>query len=332
VSGAAAAQAPPLISYQLRLTDVAGDPLEGEYAIYFGLYASPEGPSTLWQESYDNPPLDIHEGLVSVLLGSRTPLPLDLFLEDTLYLGVRVAGDDELMPRRQIVSVPYAFRAEILGDHLPEDFLTGDELDMHIVDPNAHSGMIVDASQVVGMYREEQIPASIARTNALETHVDDRENPHQVTIPQAAGDTHHGDLLDTGVYTHDEVDAHIDTVGNPHGVQLSTLACPPETVDAGAYCIEVEERAAADWFDAAQTCQSLGRRLCRPSEWYAACEAADALGLNGMTGNREWVDNWLVVPVSTASETRVLAFGRLGCSDADVSRRPTSALAYRCCQ
>jgi hypothetical protein len=65
--------------------------------------------------------------------------------------------------------------------------------------------------------------------------------------------------------------------------------CGPGFLDAGSYCIEANERPVAHWFNAAGTCQSIGGRLCTPSEWYGACAAA-LPGLNQSTNNYEWTD------------------------------------------
>jgi hypothetical protein len=212
-----------------------------------------------------------------------------------------------------------------------EDFEPMGAVSEHSLDVAAHPNIIVDASRVTGTLAETVVPQTIARVSALENHVENQNNPHRVTLTQVAGQTHHGDLLDVGAQTHAQIDAHLADRANPHKVRADNLTCPEGTVDAGSYCIEIDERTAQTWFEAARACRQAGRRLCSPGEWAAACLDAQALGLKNMTGGREWVDNWSVVPVSTTTDVRPITFGSPGCTDVD-SRSATNLIAFRCCE
>ncbi len=98
------------IAYQGRLADNAGAPLDGNYPMTFRLYATAAGVDVLWLEQWANVP--VQGGLFNVLLGSITPLPASLFADnDSLYLGITVGADSEMIPRVQVGSVPYAMRA-----------------------------------------------------------------------------------------------------------------------------------------------------------------------------------------------------------------------------
>ena len=112
---AVSAQVPQLINYQARLTDVAtGLPVDdGEYAITFSFYETSTGGSALWTESQS---VQSTNGIYSVLLGSINPLDVSLFSGATRYLGITVGSDPEMMPRKQMVSVPYAFSAEAVAN------------------------------------------------------------------------------------------------------------------------------------------------------------------------------------------------------------------------
>lgn len=103
------AAAPGLISYQGRLTDSAGLPLNGNYSLTFSIYGSVAGGVPLWTETQN--PVVVVEGLFNVLLGSVSPLNESLFSGASRYIGVQVNGGAELAPRRQIVTVAYAFAA-----------------------------------------------------------------------------------------------------------------------------------------------------------------------------------------------------------------------------
>ncbi|HET9957929.1 MAG TPA: hypothetical protein VFQ61_25700, partial [Polyangiaceae bacterium] len=54
----------------------------------------------------------VENGYFSVRLGEETPFPAGLFeSEGNLYLGIRIADDEELKPRQKITSVPFALRS-----------------------------------------------------------------------------------------------------------------------------------------------------------------------------------------------------------------------------
>lgn len=95
------------ISYQGRLADSGGTPVNDTVGMTFRIYNAATGGSPLWTETY--PAVQISDGLFHVLLGSTTPLPQSLFSDnDTLYLGITVGADDEMTPREQLASAPWA--------------------------------------------------------------------------------------------------------------------------------------------------------------------------------------------------------------------------------
>ncbi|MEM7310854.1 MAG: hypothetical protein AAF682_29555 [Planctomycetota bacterium] len=101
---------PALIQYQGRITDSAGQPITAAgLTLRFRIYKHPVGGSSLYTELQT---LDVTDGLVSTLIGSTTPLPNTIFLDqDEAYLGITIGNDSEAVPRHPLVSVPYAFRA-----------------------------------------------------------------------------------------------------------------------------------------------------------------------------------------------------------------------------
>jgi len=100
--------------------------------------------------------------------------------------------------------------------------------------------------------------------------------------------------------------------------------------DAGktaTFCIETNERAAANWIDALNTCTGIndathGRaHLCTHSEWHTACVVT---GPSNMTNNWEWV-----AALGTSSNY-ALAVGSGDCSALNgITMANTSA--FRCC-
>jgi len=108
MAGAAAGAIPEKISFQGRLLNSAGSPVaDGSYSITFNIYGS--GGTLAWSETH--PSVQTTGGLFSVLLGTYTSFPADLF-SDQLELGVQVSGDVEMTPRFALASAPYAMTAK----------------------------------------------------------------------------------------------------------------------------------------------------------------------------------------------------------------------------
>ncbi|MFH0862338.1 MAG: hypothetical protein V1875_04830 [Candidatus Altiarchaeota archaeon] len=106
-----------------RLFDRFGNPLNGEYKITFRLYDSANSAKPSWNEIYDGGNLvTVIDGRFNVRLGSKKPIDTP-FMGDT-WLGIEVESDGEMIPRRQLASVPYSFRCESadrLDPQCPED-------------------------------------------------------------------------------------------------------------------------------------------------------------------------------------------------------------------
>lgn len=103
------ASVPQLINYQGILTDPSGNPLNSYLTMEFNLYSeATETTGLLWTEKQK---VTVTEGRYSVLLGSIVNIPLEVFNGQDVFLGIKVGGDPEMTPRKQLVSVGYSFRA-----------------------------------------------------------------------------------------------------------------------------------------------------------------------------------------------------------------------------
>jgi hypothetical protein len=104
---------PQMINYQGVLTDTDGCPLSGNYTMIFRIYDDSTDGNLLWDETHDA--VTVTQGNFNVLLGSinpsADPIPYSLFLNDSLWLAVKVGNDPEMTPRQRITSVGYAFKA-----------------------------------------------------------------------------------------------------------------------------------------------------------------------------------------------------------------------------
>jgi hypothetical protein len=92
-----------VIPIQGRLTDASGNPIDGDRTIIFTLYDQSTGGTALCQ---DEDSVHVDNGLFTGFIDYCTSSDID---GKRLYLGIQVAGDEEMTPRREIYPVPYAF-------------------------------------------------------------------------------------------------------------------------------------------------------------------------------------------------------------------------------
>ncbi|HLQ27007.1 MAG TPA: hypothetical protein VK138_14165 [Acidiferrobacterales bacterium] len=107
IAVSAHAAIPATMNYQGILTQSNGSPVNGTVSVVFRLYDVVSGGTALWQESQS---VSVSNGNFSVELGTITPLTPAVFV-NPVFLGVTVAPDSEMTPRRPLSSVPYAFNA-----------------------------------------------------------------------------------------------------------------------------------------------------------------------------------------------------------------------------
>jgi hypothetical protein len=108
----AAAQMPPVLSYQGVLADASGVAVaDGTYNITFRIYnVGGTGGTALWTET-DN--VVVSKGTFSALLGSIAMLSI-LPFNETYYIGLAIEGGAEL-PRQVLTRTPYSFSAKAVS-------------------------------------------------------------------------------------------------------------------------------------------------------------------------------------------------------------------------
>ncbi len=110
-SGAAVhAAVPGTVSFQGRLTDAVGEPLDTTIDITFTLFDDSAGGSQLWQETAKD--VVIKEGLFEVLLGESTPLNRTLFKDTGGWLQLTVGSGSPSESRLPFATNVYSFRAQ----------------------------------------------------------------------------------------------------------------------------------------------------------------------------------------------------------------------------
>jgi len=96
---------PALLNYQGYLATADSGAVNETLAMTFRLFDSAEGGTQLWSETH--PAVVVNNGGFTLLLGSVTPFPADLFDGSILYLQMEV-GSEIFSPRKTIVSVAYS--------------------------------------------------------------------------------------------------------------------------------------------------------------------------------------------------------------------------------
>ncbi len=108
------AQAPGLMSFHGYLTDLSGNPVdEPELGATFqvNIYHESDSTQAFWTDEFVDVP--VSGGVFRLLLGSgNNPLPSNALDGGVKYVGIGVNSGPEMEPKLQLVSVPYAFRAD----------------------------------------------------------------------------------------------------------------------------------------------------------------------------------------------------------------------------
>ena len=99
---------PSLMSYQGKLTDGDGEPLDGYYKLTFKIYTAQSGGGLRWSETHNG--VQTTDGVFSVILGSQGyPLTQTVFSMSSTWLEIEVNGQI-IGPRTPLTSVGYAHR------------------------------------------------------------------------------------------------------------------------------------------------------------------------------------------------------------------------------
>jgi hypothetical protein len=114
-AGAASAQVPGTMNFQGLLLYPSGAPRNGNVTFVFELFTADTGGAPLWTETLTDVP--VLDGIYDVVLGATTPLTSIVSQNATLFLQITVSNpvplpSEVLAPRRQLLVVPYAIRAE----------------------------------------------------------------------------------------------------------------------------------------------------------------------------------------------------------------------------
>lgn len=103
------AQVPAFLPVQGMLTDDQDRPLSGDTELSFALYEQPSAGTAFFESKKV---INLVGGTFSVHLGDVEALDFSMFpASGSVYIGLKVDGGEELSPRMQIGTVPFAARA-----------------------------------------------------------------------------------------------------------------------------------------------------------------------------------------------------------------------------
>ncbi|MCB2229658.1 hypothetical protein KQH82_03010 [bacterium] len=145
----AVADVPDIITYQGRLTDVAGEPINTPQNVQFNIYDSESGMVPVWSTLAVS--LPVTNGLFTYELGKTVPFGHIFEDNSVLYLGITVGTDPEMTPRTRLTSVAYSNASGFAWD-VADGIVTEDKLAMHAVtqekiqDNSIHSAHIQNRS------------------------------------------------------------------------------------------------------------------------------------------------------------------------------------------
>ena len=138
----AEAQAPSTITYQGRLTNVAGDPITSSQQVTFTIYPTLTSPTVLWSEVLLVSP--DAQGVFTAVLGTVTPLQGTIFNGSNRYIALKVGDDNEMVPRQLLTSVPYS----ISTTNIPDGSVTSVKIETGAVATNALADNAVTTNKV----------------------------------------------------------------------------------------------------------------------------------------------------------------------------------------
>ncbi len=100
---------PDMMNYRGKLLE-SGTPVTGSRNIRFQIFDAPTGGVSKWDSGFKT--LDVNNGYYN---SSLSGLSASIFTNDFLYLEVEIQGSGVLKPRERLVSVGYAFNADMVA-------------------------------------------------------------------------------------------------------------------------------------------------------------------------------------------------------------------------
>ena len=110
---------PTLFNFQGRLATPSGNPVpNGTYSVTLSLWDAASAGNKRWEQTFAN--ITVSNGTFGALLnlgsGFTPGNTLDTAINGSTYLEIKIGADAALTPRQQLVSAPYALKANTVPD------------------------------------------------------------------------------------------------------------------------------------------------------------------------------------------------------------------------
>ncbi len=150
-TSATMADVPQTINYQGRLTDTGGEPLpDTTLNITFSIYRfSGELEWTSGPQA-----VQVTNGVFDYALGSNVPLGNNIVSRTySCHLGIKIGDDDEIVPRTELVSAPYAYNASrsdtaYFALDISDGIVTGSKISSYAITSTKISGSAVISGHI----------------------------------------------------------------------------------------------------------------------------------------------------------------------------------------
>ncbi|MEM7129661.1 MAG: hypothetical protein AAF702_25240 [Chloroflexota bacterium] len=205
------------IAYQGRLADTAGTLLTNSFSMIFRLYSASAGGDHLWEETWTGPnSVRVSDGLFNVMLGSLTPIPQAVITgNENLFLGITVGNDDEMAPRVQLGTVPFATQALTVPDgSITAEKLAPDAIQVLTASQTSGADWSVPVCNQVGT-KDSLIPGM-----SLEFSTE-RPKTVLVDVSGLGHNSEPGKAIYSSIFVNGEVVASANGVGNLAGCRNS---------------------------------------------------------------------------------------------------------------
>lgn len=148
---------PATLTYQGRLLDNLGQPINGNVSVDIGIYTNEIGGSAAYSENVG--PIAVQNSIYSFHFGTNAAAMRDVLTRPSCWLEVVVDGD-ALSPRQKLVAVPYAVRSG--------------EVDSIGSNTTVAAGVIADAALADGAVTSNKLAAGVVGIGHLSQDVDRR--------------------------------------------------------------------------------------------------------------------------------------------------------------
>jgi hypothetical protein len=150
-----------VLNYQGYLTDVNNQPIaDGQYIVQFKLYAQESGGAEVWSETQS---LMVAEGYFNTTLGNDTALQTSMF-DTSLWLGIAVGSDPEMVPRKKLGSAAYAMN--IADDVVTSSKIKDGEIQTADIADNQITSQKIANRAVTNYWQHEYEPALTFSTSS----------------------------------------------------------------------------------------------------------------------------------------------------------------------